>query len=124
MFIIWLIFKISNLLVDCRFGLKPQQARDGLLQYTLKNTDIKQFCIEEPICKQSKYRTADGSCNNLQRPLWGRSNTAMTRLVPPAYADGLNALRVSVDGSPLPGPREVSLGLAQDKDVPNQICKH
>jgi hypothetical protein len=89
--------------------LTPIQARDGLQKYSLYNTPLSQHCPKVPVCKiNSKYRTIDGSCNNLDYPLWGKSLTQFTRLVPPAYADGLNELRRSVDGGPLPGPREVS----------------
>jgi len=36
----------------------------------------------------ARYRSADGSCNNLKRPRWGRANTAYKRLLFPAYKDG------------------------------------
>jgi len=100
-----------------RFKLTNEEARDGLLKYSLDNTDLEKYCIEEPVCEQSKYRTIDGSCNNLQRPLWGRSNTAFTRLVPPAYADGLDEPRVSVTGKELPGARVVSLAAATEHNL-------
>merc|ERR1712142_263788 len=35
-----------------------------------------------------KYRTPDGSCNNLLHPKFGAAGIAMRRFVPPAYADG------------------------------------
>lgn len=47
-------------------------------------------------------------------------SAAMNRLLPPAYADGLNELRVAKDGGPLPTPREVSLHGAHDKDFPDR----
>ena len=40
-------------------------------------------------CVLSKYRSQDGSCNNLQNPLsWGVSNTPFRRVLPPDYGDG------------------------------------
>lgn len=39
-------------------------------------------------CVDSKYRTLDGTCNNLRYPTWGAANTKYGRLVPPKYADG------------------------------------
>lgn len=39
------------------------------------------------------FRTIDGTCNNLQKPLLGSSGTAFKRLVPPVYEDGINSLR-------------------------------
>ena len=32
-----------------------------------------------------KFRTIDGTCNNLGNPLWGASNTAFSRLCPAVY---------------------------------------
>jgi len=39
-------------------------------------------------CPPNKYRTFDGSCNNLLDPLRGRSFTPFERFVPPSYGDG------------------------------------
>lgn len=46
-------------------------------------------CLAPPApCTNSKYRTLDGSCNNLKYPQWGAANTRYGRLVAPRYADG------------------------------------
>lgn len=57
------------------------------------------------------YRTLDGSCNNAKNFWWGQAEMPYKRLVPTAYADQLNEPRASVDGSPLPNPREVACAL-------------
>ncbi|CAG0918619.1 unnamed protein product [Notodromas monacha] len=58
---------------------------------------------------QSKYRTADGSCNNANQPFWGQSRTATGRLSSPTYDDGISTPRSkSVLGIPLPSARKVS----------------
>ena len=76
------------------------------------------------------FRTIDGTCNNLKKPLLGSSGTAFKRLVPPSYEDGISSLRgtlqsqkkiVSVDPflPPNPSVRLVSetviLNLQQDE---------
>ena len=33
----------------------------------------------------------DGSCNNLQNPSWGASNSPLKRLLPPQYENGFNS---------------------------------
>ena len=38
----------------------------------------------------NKYRTIDGTCNNLRQPLLGASNTAFRRLLPADYEDGVS----------------------------------
>ena len=62
----------------------------------------------------AKYRSHDGTCNNLQNPLLGSINTPYTRILSPAYGDGTNSPRnVSlVTGKALPNPRTISLSLS------------
>lgn len=58
-------------------------------------------------CAASKYRSFDGSCN---RPMqWGGTMTPYRRLLPPSYADGIEAPRRALSGAELPSAREVSL---------------
>ena len=107
---------MTSLIVH-RLGLTKEQARDGLTKFSLEQTSAAQHCPKSPSCKISKYRTIDGSCNNLKRPLWGKSHTAFNRLHPADYADGLNNLRKARDQSELPLPRIVSTTLAKDVDL-------
>ncbi|XP_039320734.2 putative oxidoreductase PXDNL isoform X2 [Saimiri boliviensis] len=44
-------------------------------------------------CFHRKYRSHDGTCNNLQQPTWGAAPTAFARLLQPAYQDGVRAPR-------------------------------
>ena len=39
------------------------------------------------------FRTIDGTCNNLENPLFGASGTPFTRILPPLYEDGISSLR-------------------------------
>lgn len=41
------------------------------------------------VCYHQRYRSFDGSCNNLDRPLQGAADTPFVRLLEPAYEDGL-----------------------------------
>ncbi|KAM4622957.1 peroxidasin homolog [Discoglossus pictus] len=65
------------------------------------------------ICLHQRYRTHDGTCNNLQHPMWGASLTAFQRLLTSAYQNGFNMPRglgaTEESGVlPLPLPRLVS----------------
>ncbi|XP_048489572.1 peroxidase isoform X2 [Plutella xylostella] len=71
--------------------------------------------LAPPGCVNSRYRSIDGTCNNLRRPAWGVPQTPYGRLLPYNYADGVSALPVSVTGQPLPNPREISLQLFPEK---------
>ncbi|KAM3932563.1 peroxidasin homolog isoform 2-T2 [Leptodactylus fuscus] len=68
------------------------------------------------MCFHQKYRTHDGTCNNLQHPMWGASLTAFERLLKSVYENGFNLPRgIRFDrlynGYPLPLPRLVSTTL-------------
>ncbi|KAM9099196.1 putative oxidoreductase PXDNL isoform 2-T2 [Sarcophilus harrisii] len=65
------------------------------------------------ICFHQKYRTHDGTCNNLQNPMWGASMTAFERILKPVYENGFNLPRGVNSNSfsnkyPLPLPRIIS----------------
>ncbi|XP_046387846.1 uncharacterized protein LOC124157292 [Ischnura elegans] len=60
-------------------------------------------------CPPSRYRTMDGSCNNLVHPDWGVAMRPLRRVIPPDYSDGVSAPRAAKDGSLLPSARDVSL---------------
>uniref|UniRef100_A0A1B6E548 Uncharacterized protein n=2 Tax=Clastoptera arizonana TaxID=38151 RepID=A0A1B6E548_9HEMI len=42
------------------------------------------------MCFHSKYRTIDGTCNNLQHPMWGASLTGFRRVIKPIYENGFS----------------------------------
>jgi len=46
-------------------------------------------CAPIVVCQpNSKYRTFNGSCNNLRIPTWGAANTPFIRLLNAEYRDG------------------------------------
>ncbi|KAK3609599.1 hypothetical protein CHS0354_038598 [Potamilus streckersoni] len=57
----------------------------------------------------SRYRSIDGSCNNLDNGLWGRSFTPFERMIPAHYDNGVDEPRqTSISGGPLPLARKIS----------------
>ncbi len=74
----------------------------------LNNTQ-ENVCPANPDCDpKAKFRTLDGSCNNLERPKLGMSFTPLRRILPNDYSDGIMLPRVSSTGDPLPSARLVS----------------
>ena len=51
--------------------------------------NMKRKCFESSRGTKAKYRSIDGSCNNLEHLQWGQANTAFQRLLPPDYEDGM-----------------------------------
>ena len=73
--------------------MSPEETAFGLSQFSLRDTILSASCPADPFCDEtivdSPFRTADGSCNNLQNPLWGKSRTQSQRVLVPNYADGI-----------------------------------
>ena len=79
-------------------------------------------CDEQtlPCDHTTKYRTMTGWCNNLDNPSYGKSVRAFTRLLAPAYDDGLMSPRSrSVTGSVLPSARLISVNIHNDVSAPH-----
>nr|XP_045625957.1 uncharacterized protein LOC123775117 isoform X1 [Procambarus clarkii] len=73
-----------------------------------------------PCDHTTRFRTATGWCNNLNFPAFGKSFRANSRLLRPAYDDGLSKPRTtSVTGRPLPSPRLISTNMHNDVSAPH-----
>ena len=66
-------------------------------------------------CFHRKYRSFDGTCNNLDHPLWGAAEVPFKRLQQPAYEDGLG-LPVGWGGGK-PSARVISQKLLSTQQV-------
>lgn len=98
--------------------------RVWLPEIDFSETNLVNRCPGDPICgpqaAKARYRTYDGSCNNLFHTAWGRSNTPYTRILPPDYEDGVNEIRsTGVTGARLPNARTVSLATVVWSDKPD-----
>ncbi|KAK7466015.1 hypothetical protein BaRGS_00037452 [Batillaria attramentaria] len=84
----------------------------GLLDDT--QSELRQCPHEnpEPECRDPmklKYRTIDGSCNNVANPRWGKSFEPQQRLLAPHYINGtLPRMFSKIPGEKLPLPRRIS----------------
>ncbi|VDI37040.1 Hypothetical predicted protein, partial [Mytilus galloprovincialis] len=75
-----------------------------------------------PCNQASQYRTADGSCNNVANPLWGKSHTPFERFIPGFYEDGLDDPRATdFFGDPLPLARDISVNVHTVSDSTTQM---
>ncbi|OQV20791.1 Chorion peroxidase [Hypsibius exemplaris] len=118
-----------------RFGMTVDQIRNQLPLITMSKT-VKQDCLttaegkpqvplndpfggEVPDCAQSKFRSFDGTCNNIAFPNRGTTASIFLRMVEPDYADSIAAPRKSKGGQVLPSARVISKRVAGNADVPS-----
>ncbi|KAF2363490.1 hypothetical protein FHG87_005760, partial [Trinorchestia longiramus] len=104
-----------------RYDLTPLQASFGLRQFSLRDTILSDTCPEQPFCggKEEYYRTIDGSCNNPNNPTWGQAKTALQRILPAHYDDGVYEPRGRRSPRQLPSARLVSISNVADVDSPD-----
>ncbi|KAI5728914.1 hypothetical protein M8J77_023255 [Diaphorina citri] len=82
--------------------------------------EVADKCFNPGPCDENaKYRTYDGSCNNLRFPMWGMTNTATVRMLPAVYSDGKKLPRKGEDGQELPKARELRQKLILDRSEPD-----
>lgn len=64
---------------------------------SLKRTPLEGLCPprEAPRCNPAsrRYRTHDGTCNNLRHPRWGSAQMPFHRFLQPEYHDGIEDVR-------------------------------
>ncbi|XP_020300662.1 peroxidase-like isoform X2 [Pseudomyrmex gracilis] len=115
--------KASSYLVhqNCRrFGLDKNDCARYISTLELQGTSLGESCaaVHSMECdRRSKYRSIDGTCNNIENPSWGSAMTAYTRVLFSQYFDGIQEPRhVGQTKQPLPSPRVVSAALSTAND--------
>lgn len=58
--------------------------------------------------EEARFRTIDGTCNNVRQPLFGAAHTPFIRLQDADYANQVSTPREALNGSKLPNARNVS----------------
>ncbi|XP_065362237.1 peroxidasin [Calliphora vicina] len=82
------------------------------------------------MCFHSKFRTLDGTCNNLLHPTWGASLTSFRRIEKPIYENGFSmpigwTKNKLYAGFPKPSSRLVSTSIVATKDItPDDTITH
>ncbi|PAV77567.1 hypothetical protein WR25_09840 isoform A [Diploscapter pachys] len=71
---------------------------------------------ESNICYNVLYRTMDGTCNNLRKPLQGAAYRPYTRLLPTVYDNGLSEPVGSLFPQTRPPPRAITRRLTSSQD--------
>lgn len=90
----------------------------------MRKTPLESFCPPrtQPRCTPAsrRYRTHDGTCNNARKPRWGSAQMPFHRFLAPEYSDGIENIRLSINGGPLASARFISLLVhgSRDSDSP------
>ena len=66
-----------------------------------------------------RYRTIDGTCNNIANPRWGSVGDKFLRLEPADYGDCVSTIRRAKSGKKLPNARQISINIIGSNDCPN-----
>ncbi|CAL7938603.1 unnamed protein product [Xylocopa violacea] len=103
-----------------RFGLDKDDCAHYISTLSLQGTPLNSACATSRslMCNpKAKYRSIDGSCNNVENPSWGSAMTAYNRILFPQYFDGIQEPRhMGRMKKPLPGARTVSVALSTPND--------
>ncbi|XP_017753123.1 PREDICTED: peroxidase-like isoform X3 [Eufriesea mexicana] len=101
-----------------RFGLEKDDCARYISTLSLQRTPLSAACSKSRLCNsKAKYRSIDGSCNNVENPNWGSAMTAYARILFPHYFDGIQEpRRMGQTKKPLPGARSVSVALSTPND--------
>ncbi|XP_056003153.1 chorion peroxidase-like isoform X2 [Ostrea edulis] len=108
-----------------RKPLAPRRGKMNRNKFKMRRPKSAKKCeFKDKIkCDETrKYRTIDGSCNNLKNPYWGMAETPLIRFVCSAYDDGVNAPRKRGVVGPLPEPRDIRLKI-HEKSLPRHELK-
>lgn len=107
--------KVSNFLIRNESALKSSRNLKAPVEFCPFNQTIK--------CNlHVRYRKIDGSCNNLQVPLIGKSNTPFKRYLLPMYEDGHDTpKKFGRNGDLLPNPRSIAMKVHHEKDLDSKI---
>lgn len=99
-----------------RFGLSSDDCARYITTLKLEGTPLGDTCMASHVANcnlRAKYRSIDGSCNNIDNPSWGKAMTAYTRILFPQYFDGIQEPRkMGQTKKPLPGARVISTSVA------------
>ncbi|KAF2897022.1 hypothetical protein ILUMI_09153 [Ignelater luminosus] len=102
------------------FRLRNDESSSSNQQHV--SDDYKSCSFQQPTCDFTyKYRTFDGSCNNLKYPEWGMANTVYGRMLIPNYGDGISLPRIAIDGTSLPLARTLSTTFFHEANNADEI---
>ncbi|CAL8137936.1 unnamed protein product [Orchesella dallaii] len=116
------ILAIATKYASKTYGYKPESYYDGGLKISdyghYLPAKYREICDSFDLkCYPSKYRTIDGSCNNLKYPTVGKAYSGMGYIRIPRYSDSVYQPRYGSDHKPLHKVRPMRYTALPDKDM-------
>ena len=73
------------------FAIGRTEVTSRVEEVPIDDTMLSEICpdTEAAFCFPQKYRTPNGECNNVKKPMWGVTGAAYLRLKEPEYEDGV-----------------------------------
>ncbi|XP_022164793.1 peroxidase-like isoform X2 [Myzus persicae] len=108
-------------------GEHSKKCSTDLSKVRLDKTSLGEKCLSMYYNKTAcigmnlKYRSPDGSCNNLKRSYSGKATTAYNRLLLNGYYDNFHTILDGSGRSSLPNARKLSIALVNDENSPDDL---
>ena len=76
------------------FAIGRTEVTSRVEEVPIDDTMLSEICpdTEAAFCFPQKYRTPNGECNNVKKPMWGVTGAAYLRLKEPEYEDGVGKI--------------------------------
>ncbi|KAL5236598.1 hypothetical protein ACI65C_004008, partial [Semiaphis heraclei] len=106
---------------------RHEQCAKDISKLKLDKTSLGHKCLAmyynktQCIGMDMKYRSPDGSCNNLKRSFSGKATTPYKRLLFPSYENSLHSIFDEYSIHFPPNPRKLSVALVDDKNSPDDF---
>lgn len=112
------IHDLSEYTISYITSLRTDNSSDDFTVVTVSSSLCPYTTTSYSCNSTTRYRTYDGSCNNLLYPIYGKSETPFKRYLTPDYEDNFNTQRKkAVSGNDLPNPRLVSTTISSTNTV-------
>ena len=117
--------KITPFRFSCYSDAKERKCKLEVLKFFATRLHEDEPSIDCNV--DARYRTIDGTCNNLDNPLWGSVGDKFLRLEPADYGDCVSTIRRAKSGNKLPNARNISINIIGSNDCPhpnNNVLTH
>ncbi|XP_013166845.1 PREDICTED: peroxidase-like, partial [Papilio xuthus] len=116
--------KLLQMKVCSSYDITPNTFMTCLEDQDIRVTDLSYCKPYKTSYIKSKYRSIDGTSNNVKHPGWGRAGAPFSRIAAPRYSDGIYAMPLAVSGRPLPNPRTLSTQLFADRPIASRTLSY